>query len=100
MDKQLRPVWRSKVCIKVSTDSTATDIMNAALLKKSQHDQHFNRQLNYVLVYKDGSPVELLPESREPFSLKKYKEELMIDYAKIIFYITNAGCVRFSVVDN
>ena len=89
MDCRQRPVRGSRLPILVPTDSSAADILNHARKKFKSHDRNFCDDDNtLVLRYPDGTPVYTLPENDELFDLKSYKEQIMKEYNRIIFYVT------------
>lgn len=75
----------------VNSKSSATDIVHAAVKKFTLHDKDFDPSLHYMLHYPDGSIVDKLPETDALFTLELYKQQLMKDYIKILFFIRVKG---------
>ena len=68
--------------IKLISSATVRDILEAGKKKHAAYNKIF-RAGEYCLVYKDGSDVDVIPGTDEPFTLRHYKEELGFGYARI-----------------
>ncbi|XP_068761187.1 uncharacterized protein [Montipora capricornis] len=78
--------------VKLSTSATAIDILEAAKKKHAAYNKRF-RAGEYRLVYKDGSDVDVIPGTDEPFSLRRYKEESGFGYARINLFLLPASTI-------
>ena len=72
--------------------ATAIDILEAAKKKHAAYNKRF-RAGEYRLVYKDGSDVDVIPGTDEPFSLRRYKEESGFGYARINLFLLPASSI-------
>ena len=52
----------------------------------------------YQLLYADKNKVNTLPGSDEPFTLKRYKEEMDKPYSRITFYLCSSSYYFDSVL--
>ena len=91
MDEQLRPRRVQRQSVRVLSVATASEIIDAAVLKMSCHNRHFDKEVKYKLCYPDGKVVHVLPETEEIFTLERYKEQIMKDYSKISLYLATEG---------
>ena len=66
------------------------DILEAAKMKHAACNERFCAG-EYRLVYKDGSDVDVIPGTDEPFSLRRYKEESGFGYARINLFLLPVG---------
>ena len=78
--------------VKVTSSATASDILEAAKRKHAAYNKRF-RAGEYRLVYKDGSDVDVIPGTDEPFSLRRYKEESGFGYARINLFLLPVGSI-------
>ena len=76
--------------LSVTPDVTSEDLLAKAVEKHSRFHKDVvesnNREL-YQLLYADKSTVSTLPGCDEPFTLKRYKEEIDKPYSRITFYL-------------
>jgi hypothetical protein len=91
MDWRFHPVRGTRVRIVVHSESTAADILKAAVAKMAAVNKKFNEVANYSLHYRDGTLVETLQSSKEPFVLRLHKQELLMDYARITLFVRDGG---------
>jgi len=77
------------VWIKVSKDCKAQDILHTAVQQMTMLDCNFAPG-NYTVCYTDGRVVEKLPGSDVPFTLESYREIVMKDYSKVVFFLKDA----------
>ena len=71
-------------------DVTSEDLLDKAVEKHSRFHKDVvesNNKALYQLLYADKSIVSSLPGSDEPFTLKRYKEEIDKPYSRITFYL-------------
>ena len=76
----------SRVMIETIETSSASDIMTRALLQMRKHNANFIDG-HYTLCYANGCEVITLPGGERLFRLNDYKEDILKEYAKIIFYV-------------
>ena len=76
--------------VKLMSTATARDILEAAKKKHVAYNKRF-RAGEYRLVYKDGSDVDVIPGTDEPFSLRRYKKESGFGYARINLFLLSVG---------
>lgn len=87
----LKPVRGSRQTITCCTSATAKDIVNATVLKMSSLDKKFDRSATYKLMYPDGTVVDTLRTSEASFTLQGHKDELDVDYYKVVLFIMIEG---------
>ncbi|XP_014675080.1 PREDICTED: uncharacterized protein LOC106815163 [Priapulus caudatus] len=75
--------------IRVAPSANASLVKEKAVLKHTNHDVTLDTSMDsdYVLLYPDGSLVENIPGSQQPFKLQDYKEEVGKNYNRITLYI-------------
>jgi hypothetical protein len=84
----LRKIRGSNMALTIATSSNESTILEGAIAKHARFNKTFNGDLKYTLLYPDGSEVKsTLPESDEPFSLERYKDELGKPYSRITLFI-------------
>ena len=83
---------RERLPVKLMSSATARDILEAAKKKHAAYNKRF-RAGEYRLVYKDGSDVDVIPGTDEPFSLRRYKEESGFGYARINLFLLPVGSI-------
>ena len=89
--KNRKTVMRGeRLPVKLMSTATARDILEAAKKKHAAYNKRF-RAGEYRLVYKDGSDVDVIPGTDEPFSLRRYKEESGFGYARINLFLLPVG---------
>ena len=94
-DYNLGPIRGSRLPVKVQKRFTAAEVLSAAILKHSNHDQFFcfleDYLLDYLLdtrlLYPDQKVVTSIPGSEELFTVEKYKKELAKPYSKLELYL-------------
>ena len=71
--------------LKVPETSCVEEILNAAVEKHIAFNKCFNAKLKYLLVFKDGTEVKMIPgtDPPEPFTLCRYKEVSGYGYSQI-----------------
>ena len=83
----LKKVKGKTIPVLLNTNSNASTLLKTAVKKHSRHFKRFNRDLDYVVLYADMSAVPTLPGSSTPFTLGKYKSDLLKPYSKLHFCI-------------
>ena len=68
-------------------DSDAESLLSTSVEKHGRHFKQFNQFLDYVILYADMSKVLHLPGSSTPFTLEKYKEDILKPYSKLNFWL-------------
>lgn len=91
MDHGCRVVHGDWHVIAVPKTADADVILNEACRKFATHDKNFRSSDKWSLHYKDGSIVDELPEGGGSFRLMDYREQLSVDYQKVVLYISKAG---------
>ena len=94
-DYNLGPIRGSCLPVKVQKSFTAAEVLSAAILKHSNHDQFFCSSEDYLLdylldtrlLYPDQKVVTSIPGSEELFTVEKYKKELAKPYSKLELYL-------------
>ena len=87
----------SKLPVLVNKDSTANQVLVAAITKHSNHDQYFCAAEEYVLLYPDQKVVVKVPGSEEHFTVAKYKKELAKPYNRCDLYLCKLSDISTSV---
>ena len=91
--KNRKTVMRGeRLPVKLTSSATARDILEAATKKHAAYNKRF-RAGEYRLVYKNGSDVDVIPGTDEPFSLQRYKEESSFGYACINLFLLPVGSI-------
>ena len=86
-DGILTKVKSRTITIAVSSHSNAETLLQKAIEKHARHYQQFNKNQKYVILYHDLSIVKNLPKSSMPFVLSEYKEDLLLPYSKMYFWL-------------
>lgn len=73
--------------ILLNVNADAACLLNTSVEKHSRHFKQFDPYLDYVILYSDLSKVHFLPGTNTPFTLQKYKEDLLKPYSKIYFWL-------------
>ena len=80
--------------LNVPTNITSEDLLGKAVEKHSRFHKDViqsNKKVFYQLLYADKNRVSTLPGSDEPFTLKRYKEEIEKPYSRITFYLCSSS---------
>ena len=80
--------------INVTPNITSEDLLEKAVEKHSRFHKDVvqsNKKAFYQLLYADKNKVSTLPGSDEPFTLKRYKEEIDKPYSRITFYVCSSS---------
>ena len=64
----------------IYTRADASTLLHTAVEKHGRHFKQFNKLFDYVLLYPDMSVVQNLPASNTPFTVVKYKRDLLKPY--------------------
>lgn len=89
-DMRLKPKRGKRVALSVSNKAPYRVILEKAVAKfRAYHSDIFDNNEDYVLLLENGEEAQFIPGScpKEFFSLKRYKEDLGKDYAKLILYL-------------
>ena len=70
--------------VTVCSDSSNIEVCNHAVQK---FNENFDGRAEYELVFKDGRPADVIPGTREPFAVKRYKTAKNVPYSKIKLFI-------------
>ena len=87
---RLKPKRGKRIALSVSNKAPCNVILEKALDKfKAYHSDIVDTNEDYVLLLENGEEAQFIPGSghKEFFSLKRYKEDLGKDYAKIVLYL-------------
>ena len=87
---RLKPKRGKRIALSVSNKAPCNVILEKAMDKfKAYHSDIFDNNEDYVLLLENGEEAQFIPGScpKEFFSLKRYKEDLGKDYAKIVLYL-------------
>ena len=89
--------------VTVPTSASRDDILVKAVNKHVNHDRNMIRDnLQYTLLYPDGTEVKTLPGASDCFILHKYKDEVGKSYSCVTLYIATKSDVSdalFSELD-
>ena len=78
------PVRGKCLPLKVKKKTEYTEVLTDALMNRQAHDQTFDMERGWKLVYPDGQITVTLPgQPDEDFSLEKYKNDLGKQYSRI-----------------
>ena len=88
---ELKPVRGSSLPLKIPTNASYIEILNAAIAKREAFDRRFPAERGYVLAYQDASIAKTIPATDENFVLKNYKEWLGKPYSRITLYLSPTG---------
>ena len=85
----LKAKWDKKLPIKITPSASYIGILEMGLAKwKAFHKDYAREGLEYKLLFKDGKEARFLPgQSKEFFTLSRYKEELGRDYRRITLFL-------------
>ena len=89
-EMRLKPKRGKRIALAVSNKAPYNVILEKAMDKfKAYHSDIFDTNEDYVLLLENGEEAQFIPGScpKEFFSLKRYKEDLGKDYAKIVLYL-------------
>ena len=87
------------ITIAVDEDVDGNALLEKAIDKHSRHHKQFNKYNKYVLLYNDMSIVRYLPQTNIPFVLSKYKEDLLLPYSKMYFWLCTEDDFENSISD-
>lgn len=77
-----------RISLRVSTSESYYSILTKSVQKwKEYHHDCFFPNETYQLVYITGKEAIFLPGTTEPFSLKRYQQEIGKDYKRIALYL-------------
>ncbi|XP_067027006.1 uncharacterized protein [Acropora muricata] len=71
----------------IDTRADASTLLHTAVEKHGRHFKQFSKHFDYVLLYPDMSVVQNLPASNTPFTVEKYKRDLLKPYSKMYFWL-------------
>ena len=85
----LKAKWGKKLPIKITPSASYIEILEMGLAKwKAFHKDYVREGLEYKLLFEDGTEARFLPgQSKEFFTLSRYKEELGRDYRRITLFL-------------
>ena len=89
--------------INVTPNITSEELLEKAVEKQSRFHKDVvqsNMKAFYQLLYADKNKVNTLPGSDEPFTLKRYKEEIDKPYSRITLYLCSSSDYFDSVLGN
>lgn len=100
MDARGRTIRGSRVYVLVERTSCHNDILTEAVHQMQLINCEFVNK-NFMLCLPDGRSAEYLPGGQKPFVLVEYKEMVLSDYCKLVFYLreTDTGFCH-SMVEN
>lgn len=75
-------------------------LLHKSMEKHARHHRQFNEDGTYVILYQDMTLVKDLPGSSTPFTLGKYKRDLLKPYSKIYFWLCTQEDFENSTCDN
>ncbi|KAJ7371943.1 hypothetical protein OS493_022041 [Desmophyllum pertusum] len=85
----LKPVRGSSLPLKVKTNASYGEILDAALKKREAFDRTFSVQRGYVLAYPDSRIAKQIPGTKdEDFVLQNYKDWLGKPYSRLSLYLS------------
>ena len=88
-EAKLKPKRGKRIALTISNTAPYATILKTAVEKwRAYHCDCFNEEEDYVLLLENFKEALFLPGSyKEFFSLKRYRDELGKDYAKIVLYL-------------
>ena len=88
-EAKLKPKRGKRIALTISNTAPYASILKTAVEKwRAYHCDCFNEEEDYVLLLENFKEALFLPGSyKEFFSLKRYRDELGKDYAKIVLYL-------------
>lgn len=88
-EAKLKPKRGKRMALTISNTAPYASILKTAVEKwRAYHCDCFNEEEDYVLLLENFKEALFLPGSyKEFFSLKRYRDELGKDYAKIVLYL-------------
>ena len=89
-DMRLKPKRGKRVALSVSNKAPCNVILEKAMDKfQAYHSDIVDTNEDYALLLESGEEEQFIPGScpKEFFSLKRYREDLGNDYAKIVLYL-------------
>ncbi|PFX24927.1 hypothetical protein AWC38_SpisGene10459 [Stylophora pistillata] len=91
----LKKVKGRTIPVLVDTHADASTLLHTAVEKHGRHFKQFNKFFDYVLLYPDMSVVQNLPACIAPFTVEKYKRDLLKPYSKIFFWQSSTSSTSF-----
>lgn len=89
-ETRLKPKRGKRIALTVSNKAPNNAILEKAVDKlRAYHSNIFDTSDDYVMLLESGDEAQFIPGScpKEFFTMKRYKEDLGTDYAKIILYL-------------
>ena len=86
-DDCLKRVKGRTVPILFDEDDDADALLCKSVEKHGRHFKQFDKDIEYVILYQDMTLVKNLPGTTTPFTLGKYKHDLLKPYSKIYFWL-------------
>ena len=89
-EMRLKPKRGKRIALSVSNKAPCNVILEKAMDKfQAYHSDFVDTNEDYVLLLESGEEAQFIPGScpKEFFSLKRYREDLGKDYAKIVLYL-------------
>ena len=86
----LKKVKGRTIPVLLNTNADAATLLTTAVEKHARHFRQFNKSLDYVVLYSDMTVMDFLPGSSTPFTLERYKSDLLKPYSKLQFWL----CVK------
>ena len=83
----LKKVKGRTIPVLIDTRADASTLLHTAVEKHGRHFKQFSKLFDYVLLYPDMSVVQNLPASNTPFTVEKYKRDLLKPYSKMYFWL-------------
>jgi len=85
----LKAKWGKKLPIKITPSPSYIEFLEMGLAKwKAFHKDYVLEGLEYKLLFEDGTEARFLPgQSKEFFTLSRYKEDLGQDYRQITLFL-------------
>ena len=86
----LKPVRGSSLPLKIKTNASYQEVLDAALKKREAFDHKFSisMQRGYVLAYPDSRICKKIPGTNEDFVLRSYKDWLGKSYSRLSLYLS------------
>ena len=82
----LKKVKGRTIPVLIDTRADASTL-HTAVEKHGRDFEQFNKLFDYVLLYPVMSVVQNLPATKTPFTVEKYKRDLLKPYSKMYFWL-------------
>ena len=90
---KIKPLRGKRIILRTSPDASYEELREKAVKRYKDFYRNIlqSEELNYSLTFENGDKATYIPGSSEPFTLRKYKEEVGKEYKSITFYLLSSS---------